>query len=298
MFQCKRCKKDFDKYESLRKHSSRIHKISSELFYREFYLNGKEPEPVYCKCGCGNITTYKGIGRWYDYCKGHIARIHNNWGHNQKAIDASSATRREQFKSGERTIWNKGLTIDDPRIAAGTLKMNTPERALKLSIALTGKEHTDEHTQNWKNSMQKHWDDPEFHKKLSKGRILWMSNNIKPPISKLETKFRLLLDNLNIEYYHQFWVTEISSVYDFKIKKLNLLIEVDGDWWHCNPNLNIQPKYAVQIKNLEGDIIKTKWAIDNNYQLLRFWEHDINNNPITVVKQLLEAIDNQKIQST
>ena len=57
MLQCKRCNKEFDKYESLRKHTSRIHKISSQDFFIETYLNGIHPT---CKCGCGKITSWKG----------------------------------------------------------------------------------------------------------------------------------------------------------------------------------------------------------------------------------------------
>jgi very-short-patch-repair endonuclease len=292
MFQCKRCKKDFAKYESLRKHTSRIHKISSEQFYKEFYLNGKEPKPVYCKCSCGNITTYKGLGKWYDYRPGHVARIHNNWGHNQKAIDASSITRRKQFESGERIIWNKGLTIDDPRIAAGSLKMNTPERALKISKALSGKKHSDEHTKNWKKVMQKYWNDPKFRKKLSKSRSEYMRNYLYNKPTLLEVKFKKLLDDLQISYTFQKTISNLN--YDFLINGTNILIEVDGNWYHCNQNLNIRPTYEIQKHTIEHDLLKNKVALDNNYKLLRFWEHDINNNPMMVVKQLLDVLESQK----
>jgi hypothetical protein len=71
-------------------------------------LNGVWPM---CKCGCGEkmLWSYQLKG-FRSFKAGHQSRIHNNWGHNQKAIDASSKTRREQFKSGERTPWNSGLT--------------------------------------------------------------------------------------------------------------------------------------------------------------------------------------------
>ena len=60
---CKRCNKEFDNYVSLRKHSSRIHKIKSSDFYVEFYLNGKHPT---CKCGCGeNVTWFNGEFKEY-----------------------------------------------------------------------------------------------------------------------------------------------------------------------------------------------------------------------------------------
>ena len=64
-----------------------------------------------CKCGCGDTVKN-------EWSKGHYSRVHNNWGHNPKAIENSAKTRREQFKNGERTVWNDGLTAEtDERVA-------------------------------------------------------------------------------------------------------------------------------------------------------------------------------------
>jgi len=63
-----------------------------------------------CKCGCGDTVKN-------EWSKGHYSRVHNNWGHNPTAIENSAKTRREQFKNGERTVWNDGLTIEDERVA-------------------------------------------------------------------------------------------------------------------------------------------------------------------------------------
>ena len=52
-----------------------------------------------CKCGCGDTVKN-------EWSKGHYTQVHNNWGHNPKAIENSAKTRREQFKNGERTVWN------------------------------------------------------------------------------------------------------------------------------------------------------------------------------------------------
>jgi len=127
---CKRCNKEFDNYVSLRKHSSRVHKIKSSDFYVEFYLNDEHPT---CKCGCGEQTMWFN-GEFRQYKKGHIARIHNNWGHNQTAIDNSAETRRNQYANGEREPWCKGLTKEtDKRIwnlakkASNTINSNPDE---------------------------------------------------------------------------------------------------------------------------------------------------------------------------
>lgn len=83
----------------------------------------------YCKCGCGDTVKN-------EWSKGHYSRVHNNWGHNPTAIKNSANTRREQFKNGERVQWNRGLTIEDERVAKngrGVAKAFTEERKEKYS---------------------------------------------------------------------------------------------------------------------------------------------------------------------
>ena len=76
---------------------------------------------------------------------------------------------------------------------------------------------------------------------------------------------------------------------NFKIFKNNIYIEVDGDFWHCNPETkHNEPIYECQFKNLEKDKIKDKWCYDNNIKLIRFWENDINNDLISVVNKIKE----------
>jgi very-short-patch-repair endonuclease len=78
--------------------------------------------------------------------------------------------------------------------------------------------------------------------------------------------------------------------YDFYIPSKHTLIEVDGDWWHCNTNLGILPIHESQKHTVEHDKVKNKIAKENNYTLLRFWEHDIKNNRIEVIQKLINLI--------
>ena len=66
---------------------------------------------------------------------------------------------------------------------------------------------------------------------------------------------------------------------------------MDGDFWHCKPGSPYEtPKTAEQTKNLVNDKKKTAIAYSNNYTLLRFWESDIQDNRIQVVKTLVENL--------
>lgn len=127
MVTCNICKKDFKNGGVLARHLICNHGMTYREYYHREILKA-DAVPV-CKCGCGKEMRWTTMG-YTEFAKGHYSRVHNNWGHNQKAIDKSAETRRHQYASGERKVWNDGLTKEDPRVQLnGTLRSNafTPE---------------------------------------------------------------------------------------------------------------------------------------------------------------------------
>jgi len=103
---------------------ARYLKEKYSLTYREYYHKYimKTDDIPKCKCGCGKEMRWTLMG-YTEFAKGHYSRVHNNWGHNPNAVAKSSETRRRQFASGERTVWNVGLTKDtDTRVKIGGIK--------------------------------------------------------------------------------------------------------------------------------------------------------------------------------
>ena len=227
-----------------------------------------------------------------DYCQGHQSRVKNNWGHNQSAIDKSSETRRQQYASGERKVWCDGLTKETSSIIAEYSKKISLDldRSKKISNSLTGKSKSIEHIEKITADRKKYWADPIHKEEQSHRRMLFIKNNGLEVISKLEDKFAAMLDNLKIKYHRQHYVRDIKGLFDFYLNK-TLLVEIHGDFWHCNPSTKYQiPKYDHQRNNIKMDVIKKEWCIKNNVTLLIFWESDINNNPSEVVRVLLNEI--------
>lgn len=110
MHKCNHCNTEFETLDKLRRHSGKTHKISSQSLYNEVVLKNNIPT---CKCGCGETPKFISFSKGYkEWIRGHIARVENNWGHNESAIKKSSQTRREQYKNGDRVVWNDGLTKD------------------------------------------------------------------------------------------------------------------------------------------------------------------------------------------
>lgn len=289
-YNCEICDKEYDSLWGLSSHNVKKHKIKPQETFIKHNLGGETPK---CKCGCGETPTFLGIRKGFrDYIRGHASRVNNNWGHNVDAQKKSKDTQRKMYESGELVIWNKGITKeDDERLDYGDKIRSNLDRSKKISKALKGRKRPQYVLDKLDEGMREYWSKGENREKQSHRRVLFIKENGFTTISKLEDYFSTLLDSQNIEYYRQFYIREIKSLYDFKVKNKKILIEVDGDFWHCNPKT--KHKIATtehQKKNLISDSIKTDWCLNNGYTLLRFWEDDINNNVDWVMDELRKHI--------
>ena len=93
-----------------------------------------------------------------------------------------------------------------------------------------------------------------------------------------------MLVSLNINFEPQYPVN--GYLYDFYIKDKNTLIEVDGDWFHFNKKKHNKITSVVQENTINNDKIKNNIAKKEGYNLIRFWEDDINNNLVNVINTL------------
>lgn len=274
MLECKLCNFKTDKQISLSKHTGFVHKLKFPEYLIQTKYNGIKP---ICGCGCGKETKYE-AGR-ADFCKflsGHQSRLEGHWGDlkSEKRVNAIKKTRKEKFASGEYDYIKDSIkeARKDPKLGEKISKGAKGIPKPKPKGFGVGRKHSQ-----------------ETKDKMSESAI----NNIiitdQNHTSKLEKTFSNILDLLDIRYKKFLYAKEIKAFYDFYIPELNLVIEVDGDFWHCNPNSKHSlPKYESQKKNLLRDKEKEQWIKDNGYKLLRFWESDINNNILEVKRILLE----------
>jgi very-short-patch-repair endonuclease len=290
---CKECNLEFESLDSLRRHRSQKHGINAEQTYIDYVLGGVEPK---CKCGCDEKPKYIGVDAGFrDYIRGHAARINNNWGHNKEAIQKSHETQKKMHSSGELTIWNKGLTVDDDRVRDNINKViSNPNRGKNISKKLTGIPKSEEHKRKLKETANIRWS-KEGEREKQSNRLIdrLIKNNYKNPKTKLEISFQNILENFGlVEGIHFKYQHQIStSIYDFFLFNVNTLIEVDGDFHHCNPNTKHKiPIYDIQLKTIGNDYKKNLLAKEKGFKLLRFWETDIKTNKDQVIKILKEEL--------
>ena len=294
MVVCKECGLEFDTLDSLRRHIVQKHKISAEETYIDYVLDGIKPT---CECGCGKHTKFLSIEKGFvKFIRGHASRVNNNWGHNPEVLKKSHDTQKKMYADGRLKIWNKGLTIDDERVRDNINKvMANPERGKNISKKLKNIPKSEEHKESIKIAADLRQSKPDEREKQSHRLIeRLIKNNYRNKKTKLESEFETILISLGLvegeDYKYQHQIS--SAIFDFKLLNKNIIIEVDGDFHHCNPNsIHKIPKYPIQLKTVGNDIRKNRIAAYNNIKLLRFWETDIKTNKQFVIDALRKELN-------
>lgn len=135
--------------------------------------------------------------------------------------------------------------------------------------------------------------------------------------SQLEKKFaKDFLDRMGLVYIYQFEAKDIKRFFDFALTcyddvkyeyeekdgikcvkqegqffPLDLLIEVDGSFYHADPRVVTEDKITPMHKhNKFIDELKDKWAALHGVPLVRVWEYDIVHNPKMVEEEIKKYI--------
>jgi very-short-patch-repair endonuclease len=274
-FKCHLCQNEYDNYTSISLHYRKSHKICSEEVRKIIYNNGENP---LCKCGCHEVVgwNYK-EEKFNDFKHGHYVRTIGGF-YSDIGLAKSLQRRKERFATGELQQWNKGISYEESygKERADLLKKSiseNEERSKKISEFHKGKPKSPEHREQMKKQLA-----INRRERLTSGKM-----------SKPERLMEDILKSNGIDYVYQHEVS--GFFYDFYIPSKNILIEVDGDFWHCKPGTKYEtPITEEQTKNAVNDKKKTAIAYSNSYTLLRFWESDIQDNRLQVVKTLIENL--------
>jgi len=109
-------------------------------------------------------------------------------------------------------------------------------------------------------------------------------------ISKPERIVGEWLENQGFEITRQFLVD--SFYFDFHVKNTNILIEVHGDYWHCNPSVYVNgPINDWQRKSIRRDFCKRDKAKQLGYHRLVIWEKDIKESFEVIMNSTKEKIN-------
>lgn len=121
----------------------------------------------------------------------------------------------------------------------------------------------------------------------------WQAKNVLPAKSR-HTKPELMLADMlrlmNVKFIDQFPLPRMYC--DFFLPDYNMIVEVDGDYWHANPSLFAPTDLIGKKKTMAQEI----WARDAErtnkiqslgYKVMRIWSSDLKK---TTAQQLVEDI--------
>lgn len=136
---------------------------------------------------------------------------------------------------------------------------------------------------------------PFYGKKHTKKTLKLLAKNVSEnskkigPVSKSETNLLEIIKKNNNTTIGSYCVDKF--ICDIFIKDKNLVVEFNGDYWHCNPN-KYKPDYFHKHKKKtaqqiwEDDSLRIENIKKLGYNLIVVWESDIKNP--NYVKYLIE----------
>jgi very-short-patch-repair endonuclease len=112
-------------------------------------------------------------------------------------------------------------------------------------------------------------------------RIEWGPTDIEIEIARILTEIgESFEEQRQIDFY----------CVDFVLKNKKIIIEADGDFWHCNPQKYPNgPISIIQKKSLRIDKAKTTFLRKKGWTVLRYWGSDILTE--TFKKRLLADLE-------
>lgn len=108
----------------------------------------------------------------------------------------------------------------------------------------------------------------------------------------------LLKYNINLRIEHKIRDNKRTYFFDIIIENTNKLIEVNGDYWHGNPEI-YKPNDLILKGSLKEYKVSDKWKTDKDkiltaeklgYKVFIIWEKDLKENKEEVIKKTIDYI--------
>lgn len=181
-----------------------------------------------------------------------------------------------------KKAWNSGLTKENDKRIASIAK-----KRLGVKISQDSKikmmEARKKHPLKARH-ITKHSD--EAKEKMRKATInRWLNGDFSFKKTNIEKKVENWLWENNFNFQYQ--VSINGFVADFACTEKKIVIECQGDFFHCNPKIEkyANPIYPVQKRNTYRDSIKRKVYLKNGWKLIELWESDINSGEFKTILQ-------------
>jgi very-short-patch-repair endonuclease len=115
------------------------------------------------------------------------------------------------------------------------------------------------------------------------------ASKMSDKMTKPEREMNQILLELEVEFEPQKIVGK--KIFDFYVPQSNLIIEVDGDYWHANSEKYLESDLnSIQKKNIKNDKFKETLALGSGYRIIRVWESELEKNFLEVKEIIKKEI--------
>ena len=170
----------------------------------------------------------------------------------------------------------------------------------RIGICTSDHMSKQEYKDMFSNMAKERWDSGKMEETRTKLSILMkkrIANGELKSFNRSKPEFEIIkyLESINLKVQPSFIIE--SKIFDIYIPDLNLLIEYNGDYWHCNPK-----KYnSTYYNKKKGKTAKEIWEYDKNkldlakkynYNCFVIWESDYKKNK-NIIRELISQHDNK-----
>lgn len=271
---CELCSYHCFNKRSLGNHLVRKHpEYNVRTYMLEFEFNGVTP---LCACGCGKpVNWHMATSKFRKYITGHNDRDTKFSATQQPKLTPEQLQKRKT--AIKNTYQTRGYEIKQKISDAVTNAMDSDDMRAQMSSNAFSRWAVPGFKQKMgtiqKDAWERDYDErytkiftPEFRKKISDAN----RNREFQQRSKIEVEiFDILEANLGVEMKPSYWLANDSrnKCYDIHIPDWNLLIELDGIYWHGLDRT--QNFSADQVSGLANDFLKNRLAKESGHNLLR-----------------------------
>lgn len=138
----------------------------------------------------------------------------------------------------------------------------------------------------------------KWRESLTEEEVAEISERLKSSsgsVSKLEKRVSSAIVSLGIPFETQLAIGRFR--YDFYFKKLNLILEVNGDYWHASPykyNYDQIIKFPYGERTAQEvwdkDKIKKDFAESKGFQVYTIWENDLNKMEENCIIEFIQTM--------
>jgi len=213
-----------------------------------------------------------------------------------KAWENSEILNSEEYRKNQSELLKAVWLTDEyrsKRLSEETLKSFSEkmskawsEKYFEFTAALKMAWNDPIRRENTKNRLDQNLLNPEF-------RARWYNaKTIK--VSKIELRIKDQLKKLGFIHSSEHNAYIIRFIPDFINFDTKEIIEIYGDYWHCNPNISkyckpnkIHSKLKMTTEEKwERDFIRVKLLEEQGYKVIILWENDIKLNNYDISKFL------------